>query len=440
MGYQTRIFITRAGSISGAGEGLLSTADLMGLSDGRQFVSLEEATTWLPFDLDLTLEFPTGEKRRKSNRNRRKVSLRDLAGVTVCPVQLTDAELAKRADVPKVKHDRHQFHAFIAADQVMDGVAIANPDRYACVSATGGGGLLGHFQSTVTVLTGGRLKPSDNLKFLPNIVGGMIAARYGLRGPSETHATACSASGDALNSLVRMILSGDADGGLLIGTDAAISPIGIGTFFAQGALGDGLSFQNLERRGKGVGFAMGEGAGALLIESEAAMEKAGRKPLAEIVGHGSSSDASRAGAITDPNAEGQSLSAATALARAGVDLDDVSVVSVHGTATGGDVEELKGLGLLKPADLAQVLAVAPKTYFGHLLGAASVLETIAGIGMLRDKRVVPTRALTADNLEPSCATVRHALQPEPLAADALILLNSFGFAGTNASRVIRGVG
>lgn len=425
-----RIYVTCAGSISGLGVGIpnpraLYTANKAG---AHPFISLREAMNWLPFDLEFEVE------------NQLAVTMDSYIGHrTVCPVRMTDKEIQAATGITGI-HDRHQLLAYHAATQVMgEGkIEIDNPERWACFVGTGGGGLNTSFKASMKMLSNrdsGRLRKLI-LNYLPNVCAGQIAQHFKLGGPSDTFGNACAASGAAINSLVRLIKLGEVDGGLVIGTEATICQLGIASFHDLGTLGENNTYQ-LGR----TGFVNGEGAAALWIETESAMLKAGRFPLLEIMSYAASTDTPDKPSMVAPHTSGQSAAMRAALERADLTLEDVDVVKTHGTATSvGDPTELESLHIVGEqhdwVDMTSV--IAPKSWCGHTLGASVALEMVMLIGMLEHETLLPTRNLDSFTLDPDCDIVRHPTELEALSPTATIMVNGFGFGGTNTVQIVRG--
>lgn len=403
-----RVFVVSAGSITAAGN--LLTTQWKTLSSGMsKFHMLSEAVQWLP---DVFGEIKND--------------------ALVAPVPHTDAELAELAGVKARGYDRHQLLAFIAAKEAMAGMEEMEFDNFACIGATGGAGLLSIYESSMKLAAGKRLGPRDNLQYLPNLFVGYLTQQYRLSGPSEVHGTACAASMHAMMSLARMIQTGEVAGGLVVGAEAAISPFGIASFQGQRALGNGLAYQ-AERSG----FMMGEGAAALLLMSEEAVETYNVIPLVELAGWCATSDASSEGAVTDPNPEGAARAMRGALKMANISLSDVGLVKTHGTATPkGDLSELKALQLVDAEVAAATSVMSLKSYIGHLLGAAGIAEIALAIRMMHNGVIFPTHGLTPEKLDPECNIVTHPFEPTQAYLNH-VLANGFGFGGTNASLVLK---
>jgi 3-oxoacyl-[acyl-carrier-protein] synthase II len=408
-----RVVVTGTGLINGCGR---DVHDLLSKiqSGGVPFVSFSEASRYMSF-LNEGLH-PT------------------LAPAIVSPVAMTEEELATVAEVDKPKRfDRHQLFALIAAKEAMRGVKIDDPLRFACIGATGGAGLITIFESCKRLIEGMKLSPFDNLKYLPNIFVGTLTKRYGIKGPSIVHGTACAASMHAVSDLCRRIMMREVDAGLVVGAEAAISPFGIASFQSQRALGNGLAFQ--EGR---TGFVMGEGAGAVVLESYEHAKKHGRDILAEIVGYADSSDGVEDGLITDPSPEGAYKTAQAALLSASLSPRCIDLVKLHGTATpAGDKSETYALSLLAREKAKELPVVSLKSYFGHLLGAAGVVELVTTISMMRRDSIFPTRGLTRENLDPKCDLLDHVMEERTGRGYKTALLNGFGFGGTNSSIVLQ---
>ena len=270
-----------------------------------------------------------------------------------------------------------------------------------------------------------------------NLAAGQVSIKFGAQGPNSATCTACSASAHALGDAFEIIKRGAADVMIAGGSEAAITPMGVGGFAAMRA----LSTRNdePERASRPFdkdrdGFVIGDGSGVLILEE---LERARRRDIpiyAELVGYGMSADAHHMTAPAE-DANGATRVMEAALQQAAVEPSAVDYVNAHGTSTPYN-DRLETLAIKRCfADHAPKLAISStKSMTGHLLGAAGGLEAGIAVMVLRDQVIPPT--INLDNPDPECdldyvpnvkrqASVTHALS------------NSFGFGGTNASLLFK---
>jgi 3-oxoacyl-[acyl-carrier-protein] synthase II len=275
---------------------------------------------------------------------------------------------------------------------------------------------------------------------LINLGSGQVSIRYGFRGPNHSVVTACSTGAHAIGDGSRLIQHGDADVMVAGGAEAAICELGIAGFNACKALSTAFNDQP-ERASRPYdrdrdGFVMGEGAGVVVLEELEHARARGAKIYAEVAGYGLSGDAYH---ITSPAPDGDGgfRSMQAALKGAGITADEIDYVNAHGTSTPlGDEIELGAVARLLGNAAGRVTMSSTKSATGHLLGAAGAVEAIFGVLAIRDQVAPPTI-----NLEnPSVATPIDLapLKAVPREID-VVLSNSFGFGGTNASLVLRRV-
>lgn len=349
---------------------------------------------------------------------------------------LTHDELAMALSIDKPQRfDRHQLFALHAATEAfsMLGTYTCNPERFGCIVGTGDGGLEADHVGVEKLLANSRLDPFSNIRELPNIFAGMLANRFGLKGPNYVHCTACAASSHAIMHGADQIKLGRADMMLVGGAEAAITPFGIGSFAAQRALGtDSRPYQTSRD-----GFIMGEGAAMLILESFEHARSRGARILGEILGYASTADGNEGAQITDPDADGGKRATELALRMANVSPQFIDCVLTHGTATPvGDAAELSGIAAWAGPFRERVAISALKSHVGHLLGAAGALAAVVGLKMLEDRTIIPTRGLSGENLDSACAGFDHVMGSPREGMLAYILVNAFGFGGTNASLVL----
>ncbi len=313
-------------------------------------------------------------------------------------------------------------------------------ERTACVIASGIGGFDAIAQAVRTTDSRGaqRLSPFTVPSFLANLAAGHVSIRHGLKGPLGTPVTACAASVQAVGDGLRLIRSGEADVALCGGTEAAIGRVSLGAFAAAKALSTRYNDRPQEASrpfdmGRD-GFVMGEGAGALVLESLAHARARGATPLAEVVGYGTSADAYHITAGPE-DGDGALRAMAQALAMAEVAPAQVQYLNAHATSTPvGDRGELAAIRRLFGTG-GGVAVSSTKSATGHLLGAAGAVAAIFAVLALRDQIAPATRNLVdPDPLAEGIDLVAGHARP---LAMAHALVNGFGFGGVNASLLLR---
>ena len=310
---------------------------------------------------------------------------------------------------------------------------------YGVFIASGIGGFSTIEREHRNLLEGGPRKISPF--FIPsaiiNLAAGQVSIRFGAKGPNSATCTACSASAHAIGDAAELIKRGAADVMIAGGSEAAITPMGVGGFAAMRA----LSTQNdePERASRPFdkerdGFIIGEGAGVVILEELERAKSRGAEVYAEIVGYGMSSDAHHMTAPAE-DADGAVRVMRAAVEQAGIDPQAVDYVNAHGTSTPYN-DRLETLAIKKCfGEHARALAISStKSMTGHLLGAAGGLEAGITVLAIRDQMIPPT--INLENPDPECDLdyVPHEKRP---AAITYALSNSFGFGGTNASLLFR---
>ncbi len=283
----------------------------------------------------------------------------------------------------------------------------------------------------------GRISPFFIPAAIINLASGMISIRYGARGPNSATATACSASAHAVGDSFRLIERGDAEVMICGGTEAAITPMGIGGFAAMKALSTRNEQPACASRpfdAERDGFVVGEGAGILVIESLDHAQKRNASILAEVVGYGMSGDANH---ITQPAEDGNGAYRVmqASLRDAGVEAKQVGYVNAHGTSTPlGDAIETLALKRVFGEHAKKIAVSSTKSMTGHLLGGAGGLEAGISVLALRDQKLPPT--INYAHPDPACDL--DYVPNRARAADVeYALSNSFGFGGTNAALVFK---
>jgi len=343
------------------------------------------------------------------------------------------------------KMDRFIQYALVAATEaVEDSGWKPESEEDTCATGvmigSGIGGLETIYEASILVHEGRtrRLSPFFIPSALINLASGHVSIKFGFKGPNHSVVTACATGVHAIGDAARLIGLGDADVMVAGGTEAAVNPLGIGGFCASRALSTG--FNDTPTKASRPwdrdrdGFVMGEGSGVVVLEEYEHARKRGAKIYAEVCGYGMSGDAFH---ITAP-AEGHegAFRAMTAALRNGrIEPDQIQYVNAHGTSTPlGDDLELAAVERLFGDAARHVAMSSTKSATGHLLGAAGAIEAIFSVLAVRDNVAPPTLNLDNPSLESPIDRVAHTAQERRI---DVVLSNSFGFGGTNASILFR---
>jgi 3-oxoacyl-[acyl-carrier-protein] synthase II len=286
-----------------------------------------------------------------------------------------------------------------------------------------------------------RVSPFFIPSCLINLVSGQVSIKHGLKGPNHAVVTACSTGAHAIGDASRMIMLGDADVMVAGGAEAAVCRLGMAGFAAARALSTGYNDTPTEAsrpwdQGRD-GFVMGEGAGYVVLEEYEHAKARGARIYAEVAGYGMSGDAYH---ITAPAEDGNGgfRSMRNALRNAGVNPEDVDYVNAHGTSTPlGDEIELGAVKRLFGDSVSKLSMSSTKSATGHLLGAAGAIEAVFSILAIHEGIVPPT--LNLRNPSEACLGIDLVPLEAKKRKVNVALSNSFGFGGTNASLVFKGV-
>jgi len=290
------------------------------------------------------------------------------------------------------------------------------------------------------LLNGGprRISPFFIPAAIVNLAAGHVSIRYSAKGPNEATATACTTSAHSIGDAFKIIARNAADVMIAGGTEAAITPMGVGGFAAMRALSTRNDAPEKASRPFDVdrdGFVIGEGAGILILEELEFARRRGANIMAEIIGYGMSADAYH---ITQPaeDGEGGYRVMVNALRDAGIKAEQIDYINVHGTSTPlGDVLETKAIKRAFGEHAKNGLAVSStKSMTGHLLGGAGGLEAGITILALRDQVLPPTMNLDKPDAECDLDYVPNHSRKAKL---DIALSNSFGFGGTNGSLIFK---
>jgi 3-oxoacyl-[acyl-carrier-protein] synthase II len=281
------------------------------------------------------------------------------------------------------------------------------------------------------------MHPLSVPRMMANAAAAAISMRYGLHGPSNTYSIACASSAAAIGEAFRAIRHGYLDAAIVVGTEAMLNAGALMAWNALRVMAKPDSTDpsrscrpfSLDRSG----FVLGEGAAALLLESETRCAKRGAGVLAEMAGYGCSSDAQH---LTSPSAEGQTHAMQDALDMAGLAPERVGYLNAHGTATKiGDVIETQAIRKVFGTHATRLPISSTKAVHGHLIGAGGALEFTLSIMAMNSGSLPPTAHL--DVADPQCdldfipLKARHGCDIEA------VMSNSFAFGGSNVSLLAR---
>src|SRR5947208_7247299 len=318
-------------------------------------------------------------------------------------------------------------------DQITTGVMIGS----------GIGGIEGIAETSLVLAEKGPRRVSPF--FIPgriiNLASGYVSIEFGLKGPNHAVATACSTGAHAIGDAGRLIALGDADVMLAGGTESPLNRLSMAGFAAWRALS--TAFNDTPTRASRPydqdrdGFVMGEGAGVIVLEEYEHAKRRGARIYAELIGYGLSGDAYHITAPA-PDGDGALRCMKMATGRAGVSASDIDYINAHGTSTPvGDEIELEAVQRLVGNAASRISMSSTKSSIGHLLGAAGAVEAIFSVLAIRDQVAPPTINLDHPSVETPMDLVPHRAHPRDI---HVVLSNSFGFGGTNASLVVRRCG
>ncbi|HEX2070941.1 MAG TPA: beta-ketoacyl-ACP synthase II [Thermoleophilaceae bacterium] len=348
------------------------------------------------------------------------------------PAALLDRRAARRSD-------RFTQLALVAAAEALaqagwdDATTAVPAERAGCVIGTGIGGI-GTIESQHDVLRdrgAASVAPLGIPLLMANAASGSVAMRHALKGQCYGTVSACAAGAHAIGAGLRMVQHGDADACVVGGAESALTPLAKAAFAAMAATSpSGVSRPFDARRD---GFVMGEGAGALVLETEDGARERGAEPLALLAGYGATADAHHITA-PEPSGDGAARAIRAALTDAGREPADVAYVNAHGTSTPlNDRSETVAIKTALGDHAARVPVSSTKSAIGHLLGAAGAVEAVATVLSLRRRSAPPTVGWEEreDDLDldyvPDVGRAIASNGRPPVA-----LSNSFGFGGHNA--------
>ena len=309
--------------------------------------------------------------------------------------------------------------------------------RIGCVIGSGIGGLP-LIEATHEELTNRgprRISPFFVPASIVNMIAGHVSMRFGFKGPNIAIATACTTGLHCIGEGGRMIEYGDADVIVAGGSEATISPLGIGGFAAMRALStrndDPATASRPWDRDRD-GFVLGEGAGVLVLEELEHAKARGAKIYAELGGFGMSADA---GHMTAPNLDGPRRAMVNAMRNAGINADQVDYLNAHGTSTPlGDINETNAIKAALGDHAGDMVVSSTKSMTGHLLGGAGGIESVFTVLAIHHQKCPPT--INIFNQDPQCDLDYCANTARDMRIE-VALKNNFGFGGTNGALVFK---
>ena len=355
------------------------------------------------------------------------------------PEQFLDRKEARRMD-------RFAQFAIAAAEQAMQQAGLAEGrgngvdfDRVGVVIGSGIGGIATfEDQARTMVERGPRLiSPFFVPMFIPDIAAGQVSMRYGARGPNFCTVSACASSAHAVGEAYRILERGNADVVIAGGTEASVSPLAVAGFANMKALSTRNDSPETASRPFDAtrdGFVLGEGAGMLVLETMEHAQRRGAAILGEVVGYGQSADAYHLTAPA-PEGAGAQLAMRSAIADAGIGLEEVDYINAHGTSTPmNDLNETLAVKAVFGERAYDLVMGSTKSMTGHLLGAAGAVEAVICTLVCRDGRVPPTINFTTP--DPAC-DLNYAHNQVVERPVRVALTNSFGFGGHNVCLAVR---
>jgi 3-oxoacyl-[acyl-carrier-protein] synthase II len=341
------------------------------------------------------------------------------------------------------KMDLFIQYAMGAAEQAMQGSGLPinedNADYIGVLIGVGIGGLYTIEENHQIFLDSRlrRLTPFFIPKVISNLAPGHISIKYGARGANMTTTSACASGSHAVGEAYRMIRGGYLDAAITGGTEAPLTPLGVGGFAAMRALSTRNENPQAASRPFDLnrdGFVIAEGAAVLILEERENAIARGAKILAEIVGYATNSDAFH---ITSPSPEGQG--AAKCMRRCLEDGDlnpaEVDYINAHGTSTPpGDLAETQAIKRVFGEHAARIAVSSTKSMTGHTLGAAGAIESVYTVLAIKRGLIPPT--INYETADPQCDLdyVPNTARPAKI---RIALNNSFGFGGTNTTLAFR---
>ncbi len=311
--------------------------------------------------------------------------------------------------------------------------------RIGCIIGSGIGGLPLIEETHAELVSRGprRISPFFVPASIINMIAGHVSMRYGFKGPNLAVVTACTTGLHCIGEAARKIEYGDADVIVAGGSEATVSPLGVGGFAAMRALStrnDDPATASRPWDKDRDGFVLGEGAGVMVLEEYEFAKARGARIYAELSGYGMSADA---GHMTAPSMDGPRRAMVSALRNAGLNADQVDYLNAHGTSTPlGDLNETNAIKAALGDHAHKAVVNSTKSMTGHLLGGAGGIESVFTVLALHHQKSPPT--INIFNQDPECDLDYCANTARDMKIDVAIK-NNFGFGGTNGSLVFKRV-
>ncbi len=355
------------------------------------------------------------------------------------PSKVMDAKMARR--MSRYIHLAMGAGKEAVANSGIDFAAMTpeERDRVGVVMNTGGGGIEAIIDGThVADSKGPRFVSAFAVPALSGSMGAcMLSMEYGLTGPVMSQVAACATSVIAFHDALRLIQTGECDVVLTGGSEAPVVPMGVAALSNMTALSKRNDSPETASRPFDAtrdGFVLGEGAGAMIVESAEHALRRGATPIAEVIGGALTADAFHISA-PDPSGRGQTRAMVNALRNAGVAPDEIDWIVAHGTSTSlNDSTETKAIKMAYGSAAATRQISSPKSMVGHLVGAAGIASALAAVGGIRDGVISPTANLHTP--DPECDLDYVPLVARHQKVDT-VAVNGFGFGGQNAVAIFR---
>jgi 3-oxoacyl-[acyl-carrier-protein] synthase II len=341
--------------------------------------------------------------------------------------------------------DRFVQFAVVAAHEALRSAGLADerprPERIGVIIGSGIGGMETFEEQHTNLLQKGhrRVSPFFIPMMISDMAAGQVSITFGLKGPNFCTVSACASGAHAIGEAVRLLRAGDADVILAGGAEATITPMSVAGFGNMRALSTRNDDPQKASRPFDVGrdgFVIGEGAGVLVLETEAHARARGARPICEVAGYGATGDAYH---MTAPcvDGEGAARAMARALEDAAMPGSEIGYINAHGTSTpAGDPIEVAAVKSVFGDHARRLWMGSTKSMTGHLLGAAGGLEAVVCALVLQRGIVPPTINLETPDPQCDIDLVPNTARNAKLKA---VMSNSFGFGGHNVSLAMRAV-
>jgi 3-oxoacyl-[acyl-carrier-protein] synthase II len=359
--------------------------------------------------------------------------------------EIKNFEVTKYIDKRDAKRmDRFSEFAVAGAIQAVKDSGLdfsrENPYRMGVIVGTGIGGIKEIEDQHIRLLEKGPTKVSPFCvpRLMANAASGNIAIQFGLRGPSFAVSSACASSNHTIGEAFWNIASGRSEVVVTGGSEAALTPIGLGSFCAARSLStrnDNPQAASRPFDRDRDGFVLAEGAGIIILEDYEHAQKRGAKIYAELLGYGATDDGYHITAPL-PDGEGAAMAMKLALEDAKINPEDVDYINAHGTSTElNDIAESTAIKTIFGEYAYKVPISSTKSCLGHMLGATAAVELIAAVKTINNSLIPPT--INLENQDERCDLKMDYVPLKAREAKVDVALsNSFGFGGHNACLVV----